>query len=151
MHKNIPQPPVINTKNKMARGQNTKLSITQSFFELQTPNLAWKFVWTVQPTDKVQKVATRQKTIKMQKCKKMQKMQIYKKMQNTKCKYIKKNAKHKTQKSKKHKKYKKITWGPDIITKKQTRVKTQRPKKNTKRVKMQKRENAQKYLSLIHI
>ena len=27
------------------RGQNTKLSITHSFFELQTPDFAWKFVW----------------------------------------------------------------------------------------------------------
>ena len=34
---------------------NTKLSITHSFFELQTPDFAWKFIWTVQPNDKVQK------------------------------------------------------------------------------------------------
>ena len=27
---------------------NTKLSITRSFFELQSPDFAWKFVWTVQ-------------------------------------------------------------------------------------------------------
>ena len=26
---------------------NTKLSITHSFFELQSPDFAWKFVWTV--------------------------------------------------------------------------------------------------------
>ena len=58
-------------RHQTARGQNTKLSITQSFFELQTPDFAWKFVWTVQPTDKVQKVATRQKTIKLQIYKKM--------------------------------------------------------------------------------
>ena len=25
----------------------TKLSITRSFFELETPDLAWKFVWTI--------------------------------------------------------------------------------------------------------
>ena len=42
-------------RHQTTRGQNTKLSITQSFFELQTPDFAWKFVWTVQPTDKVQK------------------------------------------------------------------------------------------------
>ena len=28
-------------------GENTKLSITRSFFELDTPDFAWKFVWTV--------------------------------------------------------------------------------------------------------
>ena len=28
--------------------ENTKLSITRSFFELETPDFAWKFVWTVQ-------------------------------------------------------------------------------------------------------
>ena len=27
--------------------ENTKLSITHSFFELETPDFAWKFVWTV--------------------------------------------------------------------------------------------------------
>ena len=27
--------------------ENTKLSITRSFFELETPDFAWKFVWTV--------------------------------------------------------------------------------------------------------
>ncbi len=26
---------------------NTKLSITHSFFELQSPDFVWKFVWTV--------------------------------------------------------------------------------------------------------
>ena len=26
---------------------NTKLSITRSFFELQSPDFAWKFIWTV--------------------------------------------------------------------------------------------------------
>ena len=25
----------------------TKLSITRSFFELETPDLAWKFVWNI--------------------------------------------------------------------------------------------------------
>ena len=74
-------------RHQTARGQNTKLSITQSFFELQTPDFAWKFVWTVQPTDKVQKYK-RYKTEKYkntEKCKKRKK-----------CKYAKKC---KTQKS----------------------------------------------------
>ena len=26
---------------------NTKLSITHSFLELQSPDFAWKFIWTV--------------------------------------------------------------------------------------------------------
>ena len=34
---------------------STKVLITQSFFELKTPDFAWKFIWTVQPSDKVQK------------------------------------------------------------------------------------------------
>ena len=29
------------------RAQHTKLSITHSFFELETPDFAWKFVWTI--------------------------------------------------------------------------------------------------------
>ena len=35
--------------------QNTKVLITQPFFELPTPDFAWKFIWTVQSNDKVQK------------------------------------------------------------------------------------------------
>ena len=30
-------------------------AITQPFFELQTTDFVWKFIWTVQPSDKVQK------------------------------------------------------------------------------------------------
>ena len=35
--------------------KSTKVLITQPFFELQTPDFAWKFMWTVQLNDKVQK------------------------------------------------------------------------------------------------
>ena len=35
---------------------NTKLSITHSFFELQTPDFAWKFVWIVRTNYKGKKV-----------------------------------------------------------------------------------------------
>ena len=35
--------------------KGTKVLITQPFLELQTPDFAWKFIWTVQPNDKVQK------------------------------------------------------------------------------------------------
>ena len=34
---------------------STKVLITQSFLELQTPDFAWKFICTVQPNEKVQK------------------------------------------------------------------------------------------------
>ena len=35
--------------------ENTKLRIMRSFFELETPDLAWKFIWTVSPNYKVKK------------------------------------------------------------------------------------------------
>ena len=35
--------------------KNTKVLITQPFFELQTPDFAWKFIWSVQSNDRVQK------------------------------------------------------------------------------------------------
>ena len=44
-----------NTKVQKVQ-KSTKVLITQPFFELQTPDFAWKFIWTVQPNDKVQKV-----------------------------------------------------------------------------------------------
>ena len=34
---------------------STKVRITQSFLELQTPDFAWKFICTVQPNENVQK------------------------------------------------------------------------------------------------
>ena len=43
-----------NTKVQKVQ-KSTKVLITQPFFELQTPDFAWKFIWTVQPNDKVQK------------------------------------------------------------------------------------------------
>ena len=71
---------------------STKVLITQPFFELLTSDFAWKFIWTVEPNDKVQKYKSTkvqkykntkiQKYIKykvqnkkVQKCKKMQKIQ----------------------------------------------------------------------------
>ena len=35
---------------------STKVVLTPSFLEIQTPDFAWKFIWTVQPNEKVQKV-----------------------------------------------------------------------------------------------
>ena len=37
-------------------------AITQPFFELQTPDFAWKFIWTVQPNEKVQKYKNEKNT-----------------------------------------------------------------------------------------
>ena len=42
---------------------HTKLSITHSFFELQTPDFAWKFVWIVQINYKSTKVQKVQKKV----------------------------------------------------------------------------------------
>jgi len=36
--------------------ENTKLTITRSFFELETPDFAWMFMWTVQTKYKHEKV-----------------------------------------------------------------------------------------------
>ena len=44
---------------------NTKLNITHLFFELQTPDFAWKFVWTVQTKYKSTKVKKVQKSKKV--------------------------------------------------------------------------------------
>ena len=46
----------------------TQVLITQPFFELQTLDFAWEFIWTVEPNDKVQKY----------KCTKVQRYKKYK-------------------------------------------------------------------------
>ena len=40
-------------------GPKTKTCITHSFFELQIPDLAWKFLWTVQTIYKSAKRSTK--------------------------------------------------------------------------------------------
>ena len=49
----------IDSPNKLQKYKKkyigTKVLITQSFLELQTPDFAWKFVWTV-PTHKLYKI-----------------------------------------------------------------------------------------------
>jgi len=53
---------------------STKVLITQPFFELQTPDFAWKFIWTVEPNYKVQKYKKYKTTkVKNYKSKKVQK------------------------------------------------------------------------------
>ena len=46
---------------------STKVLITQSFLELQTPDFVWKFICTVQPNKKVQKYIKSAKSTKVQK------------------------------------------------------------------------------------
>ena len=48
---------------------NTKILITQPFFELLTSDFAWKFIWTVEPNDKIQRKYKKYKSTKMQKYK----------------------------------------------------------------------------------
>merc|ERR1712030_282389 len=63
--------PFLNKKKYIS----TKVLITEPFFKLQTPDFAWKFIWTVQPNDKVQKY----KSTKIQKYKvQNKKVQKYK-------------------------------------------------------------------------
>ena len=62
---------------------STKVLITQTFFELLTSDFAWKFIWTVEPNDKVQKY----KSTKVQKYK-------TKKYKNTKMQKMQKNCKN---------------------------------------------------------
>ena len=44
---------------------NTKLSITHPFFELQSPDFAWKFVWTVRTKYKSTKSTKKYKSTKV--------------------------------------------------------------------------------------
>ena len=94
-HRRTPQAP---------QRANTKLSITRSFFELQTADFAWKFIWDVKPNNKVQKYkkykTTKQKSTKIQKRKNQ-----YKKAKQSKNTKDQKRKKHKN--VKKHKKRKK--------------------------------------------
>ena len=63
---------------------STKVLITQPFFELQTPDFAWKFIWTVEPNNKVQKYKnTKIQKYKVQnkKVQKYKNAKKYKKMQ----------------------------------------------------------------------
>ena len=70
-----------NYKKSTKKYISTKVLITQSFLELQTPDFAWKFICTVQPNEKVQKYK-KYKSTKVQKYKstKVQKYRKIKKM-----------------------------------------------------------------------
>ena len=78
---------------------STKVLIAQPFFELLTSGFAWKFIWTVEPNDKVQKYKNtriqkykvqNRKVQKHKKCKKCKKMQKCKKNKKYKSPIIKK-------------------------------------------------------------
>ena len=101
----------VSLKKIFKLGKIKEIAITRPFLELQTsdlawtPYFAWKFVWTVQPNDKIQKYkktkykSTTQKSSKCEKCNK-----------NVKC--------TKRKKMKKELKYKKqVTCMPAFITK----------------------------------
>ena len=70
---------------------NTKVLITQPFFELLTSDFAWKFIWTVEPNDKVQKYKKYKNT-------KVQNKKVQKYKNTKKCKKCKKHKKYKIQK-----------------------------------------------------
>merc|ERR1712030_6946 len=94
MQVDLDRPQPFPNKKSTKKYISTKVLITQPFFELQTPDFAWKFIWTVKPNDKVQKYKKYEST-KVQKYK-------TKKYKNTK---TQKNTK-KCKKCKKHKIYK---------------------------------------------
>jgi len=81
---------------------STKVLITQPFFELLTSDFAWKFIWTVEPNDKVQKYK-KYKSTKVQKYKST-KIQKYKntKVQSTKQKSTEIQKRKKMQKIQKN-------------------------------------------------
>ena len=41
----------MDSPNKLQKYISTKVLITQPFFELQTSDFAWKFIWTVELND----------------------------------------------------------------------------------------------------
>ena len=45
----------MDSPNKIQKYKKYKSTHNSAIFELQTPDFAWKFIWTVQPNDKVQK------------------------------------------------------------------------------------------------
>ena len=63
---------------------STKVLITQPFFELQTPDFAWKFIWTVEPNDKVQKYKIQKYKSTKYKTKKYKNTKMQKNAKNTK-------------------------------------------------------------------
>merc|ERR1712105_302412 len=77
-----------NKLQKYKKYRSTKVLITQPLFELQTPDFAWKFIWTVEPNTKVQKYkknkSTKYKTKKYKNTKTQKNAKNTKKCQNVK-------------------------------------------------------------------
>ena len=63
---------------------STKVLITQPFFELLTSDFAWKFIWTVEPNDKVQKYKIQKYKSTKYKTKKYKNTKMQKNAKNTK-------------------------------------------------------------------
>ena len=86
----------LNQLQKYKKYVSTKVLIPQSFFEIQTPNFAWKFIWTVQPNEKVQKYKKyKSKRVKKYKSTEVQKYKSTKtqKYKNQKMKISKRSTK----------------------------------------------------------
>ena len=116
----------------------TKLSITRSFFELETPDLAWKFVWTVRTKYTHKKVQSTHNSAIFQ----VQILHGSSYGLSNQIKKYKSTLRTKVQKyrstneqRKKYKMYKntKNTWVPAMSTKKQRRAKYKKSKKQQKR------------------
>ena len=84
-------------------------AITQPFFELQTPDFAWKFVWIVQinyKSTKVQKVQKKYK--KVHKYKSTHNSVIFRATDSRFCMEVHMDSQNKVQKYKKYKSTKKV-------------------------------------------
>ena len=55
----------MDTPNKIQKYKKYKSTHNLAIFEIQTPDFAWKFIWTVEPNDKVKST----KSTKLQKYK----------------------------------------------------------------------------------
>merc|ERR1712030_103839 len=115
MQVDLDRPQPFEQKKSTNKYISTKVLITQPFFELQTPDFAWKFIWTVKPNDKVQKYK-KYKSTKIQKYKNT-KVQKYK---STKIQKRKKSTK---QKSTKIQKYKNTKKSKNVKSTKSTKLK----------------------------
>ena len=86
----------MDSTNKIQKYKKYKSTHNSAIFELQTPDFAWKFIWTVQPNDKVQNVQEAQKVQKYKRTKvqnyERTKVQIYEKVQKVQHVKIKSSA-----------------------------------------------------------
>merc|ERR1711984_4985 len=105
MEVHMDNPNKLQKYNSRKKYISTKVLITQPFFELLTSDFAWKFIWTVEPNDKVQNKKV-QKYKNAKKCKKCKNVKIVKSTKSTKVKKYKTN-KYKNTKTQKMQKMQK--------------------------------------------